>query len=420
MEMVEEFNIKICWGNFTFDYVYSPSVGYSGGILCVWDPRLFLKVNSTISDYFVMIRGEWISNGKKMLIICIYAPQELSEKKLLWDYLIFVIDNWNGEVVIMGDFKEVRTPAERYGSIFNVQGANAFNSFISSTGLEEVPSGGCSFTWCHKSANKMSKLDPFLISEGLMSSCPNITATTLDRYLSDHRPILLRQSHDDYGPIPFRFFSHWFEMEGFDEFVERTWSEIQTTDPNNILKFMKKMKCIKEKIRAWIKTKKENSYIQKKNLKADLAEIDLLLDKGEGDSDILNKRIYVSKSLQDIEKMESMKVAQKAKIKWTIEGDENSKYYHGILNKKRSQLAVRGILVNDTWIDSPCLVRNEFLSHFKSRFDQPGVSRLHLNIEFHNKLTMDQKTDLECDITRDEIKRAVWVTCKHRTIFFFY
>nr|GEU93941.1 RNA-directed DNA polymerase, eukaryota [Tanacetum cinerariifolium] len=263
----------------------------------------------------------------------------------------------NGEVGIMGDFNEVRTPAERYGSIFNVQGANAFNSFISSTGLEEVPSGGCSFTWCHKSANKMSKLDRFLISEGLMSSCPNITATTLDRYLFDYRPILLREYH-------------------------------------------KRFKLGK--------IKKENSYIQTKNLKADLAEIDLLLDKGEADYDILKKRVYVSKSLHDIEKLESTEVAQKAKIKWAIEGDENSKYYHGILNKKRSQLAVCGILVNGTWIDSPYLMKNKFLSHFKFRFDQPGVSRLHLNNEFHNKLTMDQKIDLECAITRDEIKRAVW------------
>ncbi|GJZ20438.1 hypothetical protein Tco_0557028 [Tanacetum coccineum] len=37
-------------------------IGYSGGILCVWNPRLFLNVNSTISDYFVMIKGELISN----------------------------------------------------------------------------------------------------------------------------------------------------------------------------------------------------------------------------------------------------------------------------------------------------------------------------------------------------------------------
>ncbi|GKA62362.1 RNA-directed DNA polymerase, eukaryota, reverse transcriptase zinc-binding domain protein [Tanacetum coccineum] len=40
-----------------------------------------------------------------------------------------------------------------------------------------------------------------------------------------------------------------------------------------------------------------------------------------------------------------MELAQKAKIKWAIEGDENLKYYHGVLNKKRNQLAIRGILV---------------------------------------------------------------------------
>nr|GEW57384.1 RNA-directed DNA polymerase, eukaryota [Tanacetum cinerariifolium] len=360
----------------------SPSVGYSGGILCMWDPRLFLKANSTIFDYFVMIRGEWIPNGKRMLIICIYAPQELSEKKLLYDYLNLMINNWSGEVVIMGDFNEVLTQSERFGSIFNVQGANAFNSFISTTSLEEVYLGGCSFTWCHKSANKMSKLARFLISEGLMSSCPNISTTTFDRYLSDHRPILLRECHVDYGPIPFRFFHYWFKMEGFDKFVEKTWNEIQN--------------------------KKENSNIQKKKLKADLVDIDLLLDKGEGDSDILDKRVFVSKSLQDIEKPETMEVAQKAKIKWAIEGDENSKYYHGILNKRRSQLAVRGFLVNGTWIDSSRLVKKEFITHFKSRFDQPDSSRLYIKLDFHNKLTMEQKFNLECDITREEIKRAVW------------
>nr|GEY60242.1 nucleotide-binding alpha-beta plait domain-containing protein [Tanacetum cinerariifolium] len=38
-------------------------------------------------------------------------------------------------------------------------GANVFNAFIANASLEEVPLGGSSFTWCHKSATKMSKLD---------------------------------------------------------------------------------------------------------------------------------------------------------------------------------------------------------------------------------------------------------------------
>nr|GEW72710.1 RNA-directed DNA polymerase, eukaryota [Tanacetum cinerariifolium] len=101
----------------------------------------------------------------------------------------------------MGDFNEVRRQEERYGALFNARGADIFNEFISNADLEEVPLGGISFTWCHKSASKMSKLDCFLISEGLMTSCPDISAITLDRYLSDHRSILLRESHTNYGPF---------------------------------------------------------------------------------------------------------------------------------------------------------------------------------------------------------------------------
>ncbi|GJY39524.1 RNA-directed DNA polymerase, eukaryota, partial [Tanacetum coccineum] len=168
MESIDLFEIKRCWGNFAFDYVHSASVGKSGGILCVWDPNAFKKLNSTASDYFVMIQGNWVSNGKLLLIISVYAPQELSEKKSLWDYLCHVIDNWKGSVIIMGDFNEVRNKNERFGTIFNVHGANAFNSFISMANLEEVPLGGCSFTWCHRSASKMSKLDRFLMSESLL------------------------------------------------------------------------------------------------------------------------------------------------------------------------------------------------------------------------------------------------------------
>nr|GEU29997.1 DNA helicase [Tanacetum cinerariifolium] len=116
MEKIDLWCIKRCWGNFTFDYVYSESV-----------------------DYFIMVRGVWVSSGKRLLIISVYAPQDLSEKKMLWDYLSFVIGNWDGEVVIMGDFNEVRDISERFGSIFNKYGAEAFNSFFVNAGLLEVP-----------------------------------------------------------------------------------------------------------------------------------------------------------------------------------------------------------------------------------------------------------------------------------------
>ncbi|GKB16653.1 RNA-directed DNA polymerase, eukaryota [Tanacetum coccineum] len=256
----EEDKESRCSGHFR--RVEDPQTG--GGILCVWDPRMFRKHNSTVLVYFVAIQG----------------------------------------------------------------------------GLVEVPLGGCAFTWCHKSGNKMSKLDRFLISEGLMGLCPNIFAITLDCYLSDH-----------------------------------TWSNSTISDNNAIAKFIKKLKYLKEQIRLWV---------------------------------LLNKRSQVMNSLHELEKSESMEIAQKAKIKWSIERDGNSKYFYGILNKKRYQLTIRGILAEGVWIDAPNSVKNEFLSHFKEHFDRPCSSRLMLDMTYPNRLNSDQIDDLERNVTKEEIKRVVW------------
>nr|GFA87702.1 RNA-directed DNA polymerase, eukaryota [Tanacetum cinerariifolium] len=218
MESIELFDVKRCWKNFTFDYVHSN-----------------------------LVEG----TCNTLLIISVYAPQELSEKKMLWDYIGHVIDSWKGDVIIMGDFNEVRYKSERFGSNFNVHGANAFNSLIVKASLEEVPLRGCTFTRCHKSTSKMSKLDRFLISESLSSSCPNISAITLDRFLSDHRPILLRESSFDYDPTPFRFFHYWIEMDGFEKMVSDTWRESLDVGPNHMINLMNKLKYLKKKIRTW-------------------------------------------------------------------------------------------------------------------------------------------------------------------------
>lgn len=48
-----------------------------------------------------------------------------------------------------------------------------------------------------------------------------------------------------------------------------------------------------------------------------------------------------------MEKLVTSDLTQKAKIKQPIDGDENSKFYHGILKKKRRQKATKGVKVDD-------------------------------------------------------------------------
>ncbi|GKD71113.1 RNA-directed DNA polymerase, eukaryota, partial [Tanacetum coccineum] len=104
----------------------------------------------------------------------------------------------------MGDFNDVRT-MELSEPSRKLQRSRAIKlaKYVSS-GLVDVKLEGYSFTWSHPSASKMSKLDRFLVTEGIISLYPSISALCLDRHLSDHRPILLREVLSDFGPTPFR------------------------------------------------------------------------------------------------------------------------------------------------------------------------------------------------------------------------
>ncbi|GJS10728.1 RNA-directed DNA polymerase, eukaryota [Tanacetum coccineum] len=64
---------------------------------------------------------------------------------------------WNGELIVMGDFNEVRSSDERRGSCFNPYGAKYFDRFISNSGLVDVILEGYAFTWSHPTGAKMSR-----------------------------------------------------------------------------------------------------------------------------------------------------------------------------------------------------------------------------------------------------------------------
>ncbi|GJU32589.1 nucleotide-binding alpha-beta plait domain-containing protein [Tanacetum coccineum] len=60
----------------------------------------------------------------------------------------------------------------------------------------------------------------------------------------------------------------------------------------------------------------------------------------------LGGRMEVIKSIQYLDKIINGFGLNGLKVKWAIEGDENSRYFHGVLNKKRSQSNIRGIMVD--------------------------------------------------------------------------
>ncbi|GJW59306.1 RNA-directed DNA polymerase, eukaryota [Tanacetum coccineum] len=195
---------------------------------------------------------------------------------------------WSGEAIVMGDFNEVRCIDERYGSSFNMLGARRFNEFIKSSGLVDINLEGYKFTWSHPSASKMSKLDRFLVTEGMLASFPSLTAECLDRHLSDHRPIFLHEVVTDFGPTPFRFYHSWFSLTGFDDMVEKAWRSFTYTDSNAMVRFKKMLQDLKSLIRSWVKERKAEQFGSRNSIVKELGEIDKLLDDGNVDDQVMD------------------------------------------------------------------------------------------------------------------------------------
>nr|GEX12968.1 RNA-directed DNA polymerase, eukaryota [Tanacetum cinerariifolium] len=227
------------------------AVGNSGGILCVWEATLFKKDYDTISDNFFAIYGTWLPSNSKVLFVAIYAPQQVSRKQLLWDYVSTLIDR-----------------------------------------LVDVKMEGYTFTWSHPSWSKMNKLDRFLFSKGIFLIFPSITAVCLDRHLLNHHPIILYEVQADFGPIPVWFYHSWISLEGFDAMVEQTWRSFSHNNANKMICFKKKIQDLKVRIQAWVKDKRLSVSGEKDSIKKELSDIDRLLDGGDvSDSNLLRKRL---------------------------------------------------------------------------------------------------------------------------------
>ncbi|GJT88088.1 RNA-directed DNA polymerase, eukaryota [Tanacetum coccineum] len=171
---------------------------------------------------------------------------------------------------------------------------------------------------------------------------------------------------------------------------------------------MGKLRCLKKRIRIWNKSNLAGINNSKTQIKKELEVIDQIIDKGQGNEDVIRSRADIMHKLHTCNKLDSMEAAQKAKVKWAVEGDENSGFFHGVINKKRNIRSIRGVMVDGKWIDNPKNVKKEFLDHFSNRFSKPGKPMATLQMEFPNQIQLEQRNDLESDVTNDEIKKAVW------------
>ncbi|XP_071698925.1 uncharacterized protein [Rutidosis leptorrhynchoides] len=331
MSRLELFRLNTMWGNPNFDYAVSLARGRSGGLISIWDPSIFRKLQIWCDDWFIIVKGKWTNIEDDMYLVNIYSPLSLGDKQVLWNRLSNFMNDNVGAYIFMGDFNEVRCEDDRFGCIFNEGAAAAFNEFIREANVHDMAMSGRRYTWMNKSGSKMSRIDRMFVSQNMLEFFPDVKMIALNRAWSDHVPLLLYVDQSDFGPIPFKVFSSWMNREGFNSFVDSTWKSEEIRDVD----FVNKLRYLKSKLKVWIKVRRAVESSRHVGLKARLNVIEVLMDNNCASLEELDERTNIINEINEIGRMEESDIRQKARIKWDVEGDENSKFFHAILKNKR-------------------------------------------------------------------------------------
>nr|GEY64757.1 RNA-directed DNA polymerase, eukaryota, reverse transcriptase zinc-binding domain protein [Tanacetum cinerariifolium] len=278
---LDPFKIKRTWGNSQFDFVESLASGRSGGLVSIWDPNVFSKVNDFRFENLLIVE-------------------------------------------------------ERFGSVFNHASANVFNQFIRDAHLWDIPLGAHLFTRFNKHGDKLSKLDRFLTSDSFAPFFQKFSSHVLDCLISDHRPILLSHASKDFGPTPFKFYNSWLLDKSLHLTIADFWDNFSPINQANpIVSFKNKMKALKVVIKEWNLKRKDSLTREKEELSKKIMDFDANISSRSSNFIIDSQRALWIDRLRDIELKENTDASQKAKIRWDIEADENSNFFHAMVNQKR-------------------------------------------------------------------------------------
>lgn len=227
-----------------------------------------------------------------------------------------------------------------------------------------------------------------------------------DRKLSDHCPIVLKDRCVNFGPKPFKFFDFWMKDVECVEIVKKGWCKpVFSSNPDCIFRDMLKNK--KEELKSWSKLKFGLFELKIKIHKDDANKWELLAESrelSEGERELWQtaRRNWVEK---DNYKTQILK--QKARVKWALEGDENTTFFHSTIQKKNNKNGLKGLVIGGSWCEDPSMIMETTFSHFQNIFKEPVASRPRLRSSRFKSLDESDREALEKPFSELEVWGAI-------------
>nr|GEU88558.1 transposon TX1 [Tanacetum cinerariifolium] len=193
--------------------------------------------------------------------------------------------------------------------------------------------------------------------------------------------------------------------EEFNELWGNLSEDVRSTRPDCI--FRDRLKNVKKSLRDWSKDRFRGHKESIENLKKEAMRWELEAEKIILSDSERHIWLEIRKQWEDKDREYENMLRQKARIRWDVEGDENSKFFHSFVKRRNKKCNLRGLLVNGVWCEDPMVIKAKMDKHYRELFfdaekDQPIFCNPKVM-----RILMEEARMLEMVFSKNEVWEAI-------------
>ncbi|XP_033134016.1 uncharacterized protein LOC117127540 [Brassica rapa] len=319
-----------------------------GRIWVVWHPSVQVKIISSSRQMTTcLVKLPNVRN--EIAISCVYGSNCRIERRTLWQELeacSSLPQLVNVPWLTYGDFNEILDPSEhsKIDQFSFPRGMRDFKECIDECSLFDLPYCGNSFTWSNGHVSK--KLDRILTNSAWLQQFPESIGVFGVPGISDHSPCcVFLDQHRPKQKRPFKFFAHLNQHEDFVEILGNCWNSLDFHGTNQ-LRVSKKLKELKGVIKSF--SREHFSHLEQR---VEEAFTDLCLAQANSLDNPSPTATNLERDAHHrwhvLAKAEDSFLKQRSRVQWSVDGDSNTAYYHGIIKSRQAQNQIVFLLGRD-------------------------------------------------------------------------
>ncbi|KAJ0590694.1 hypothetical protein HanOQP8_Chr04g0164131 [Helianthus annuus] len=205
---------------------------------------------------------------------------------------------------------------------------------------------------------------------------------------------------------PFRWYNSWLEREDCEDVVKNMLLGCSLGGAPDIV-ITRKLKRVREEIRKWWADTliKEGELLE--GYKREIQNLESKMEERELEEEEIWVWEECKKEMCHVHQIRSRDMKQKSRVKWASMGDDNSAFFHRVVNGRKASNALPGLLINGQWITKPSLIKKEVFQFYRGLFSDSHKCRPTLRCVGINQVPSTDMEVLIRPFSKDEIKEAM-------------